>query len=33
MASEHFKAFGMAARDFAASRPSITVTYAVEVAD
>lgn len=33
MASDHFKAFGMAARDFAAGRPSITVTHAVEVAD
>ncbi len=32
MASDHFKAFGMAARDFAAARPSITVTHAVEVA-
>ena len=33
MASDHFKAFGMAARDLAAARPSITVTHAVEVAD
>lgn len=33
MTSNHFKAFGMAARDLAAARPSITVTYAVEVAD
>ena len=32
MASDHFKAFGLAARDFAAARPSITVTHAVEVA-
>ena len=33
MASDHFKDFGMAARDLAAARPSITVTHAVEVAD
>jgi len=33
MASDHFKAFGMAARNFAAGRPSITVTHAVEVVD
>lgn len=33
MASDHFKAFGMAARDLAAARPSITVTHPVEVAD
>ena len=33
MASDHFKAFGMAVRDLAAARPSITVTHAVEVAD
>lgn len=33
MASDHFRAFGMAARDLAAARPSITVTHAVEVAD
>lgn len=33
MASDHFKAFGLAARDLAAARPSITVTHAVEVAD
>ena len=33
MASDHFKAFGMAARDLAAARPRITVTHAVEVAD
>lgn len=32
MASDHFKAFGMAARDLAAARPSISVTHAVEVA-
>ena len=28
----HFKAFGMAARDLAAAQPIITVTHAVEVA-
>ncbi len=33
MASDHFKAFGLAARDLAAGRPSITVTHAVDVAD
>ena len=33
MASAHFKAFGLAARDLAAGRPIITVTHAVEVAD
>jgi len=33
MASDHFKAFGTAARDLAAARPSITVAHAVEVAD
>lgn len=33
MASDHFKAFGMAARDLAAARPSITVAHPVEVAD
>lgn len=33
MASGHFKAFGMAARDLAAARPSITVTHPVEVSD
>ncbi len=33
MASDHFKAFGLAARDLAAARPSITVTHAVDVAD
>ena len=32
MTSDHFKAFGIAARDLAAARPSITVTHAVEVA-
>ena len=30
--SDHFKAFGMAARDLAAAQPIITVTHAVEVA-
>jgi len=33
MASDHFKAFGIAARDFAAARPSIIVTHPVDVAD
>jgi quinol monooxygenase YgiN len=33
MASDHFKAFGIAARDLASARPIITVTHAVEVAD
>jgi len=33
MASDHFKAFGMAARDLAAARPSITVAHAIEVTD
>ena len=33
MASDHFKAFGMAAQDLAAARPSITVTHPVMVAD
>lgn len=33
MASDHCKAFGMAARDLASARPSITVTHPVEVAD
>ena len=32
MASDHFKAFGMAARDLATARPAITVTHAVDVA-
>ncbi|URD60737.1 antibiotic biosynthesis monooxygenase [Sphingomonas sp. KRR8] len=32
MASDHFKAFGLAARDLAATRPSITVAEAIEVA-
>ena len=33
MASEHFKAFGLAARDLATARPEIVVTHAVDVAD
>jgi quinol monooxygenase YgiN len=33
MASDHFKAFGSAARDLAAARPSVIVVRAVEVAD
>jgi quinol monooxygenase YgiN len=33
MASDHFKAFGMAARDLAVTRPAIAVTHPVEVAD
>ena len=33
MASDHFKAFGLAARDLSAARPSITVMHAVEVVD
>jgi len=32
MASDHFKAFGIAARDLAVARPSITITQAVDVA-
>lgn len=32
MAADHFKAFGRAARDLAAERPSIAVTHAVDVA-
>jgi quinol monooxygenase YgiN len=32
MASDHFKAFEMTARDLATARPSITVAHAVEVA-
>lgn len=31
MASDHFKAFGAAARDLAAARPTIIVTHAVDV--
>lgn len=33
MASDHFKAFGMAARDLAAGRPTIVATTPVNVAD
>jgi hypothetical protein len=33
MASDHFKAFGLAARDLAAARPEIIATQAVDVAD
>ncbi|VXD00340.1 putative quinol monooxygenase [Sphingomonas sp. 8AM] len=33
MASDHFKAFGLAARDLATARPTITISHAVEVAD
>lgn len=33
MASDHFKAFGVAARDLAAGRPEIIVTHPVDVAD
>ena len=33
MASDHFKAFGLAARNLAAARPEIVVTHAVDVAD
>ncbi|WP_242096308.1 MULTISPECIES: putative quinol monooxygenase [unclassified Sphingomonas] len=33
MASDHFKAFGLAARDLAAARPTIIVTHPVDVAD
>ena len=33
MASDHFKAFGLAARDLAAARPVIIQTHAVDVAD
>ena len=33
MASAHFKAFGVAARDLAAARPTIIVTHPVDVAD
>ena len=31
MASDHFKAFGIAARELAAGRPSITIMHAVDV--
>jgi hypothetical protein len=33
MASDHFKAFGLAARDLAAARPVIIKTLAIDVAD
>lgn len=33
MASDHFKAFGLAARDLAAARPEIIATQAIDVAD
>jgi len=33
MASDHFKAFGLAARDLATARPAITIAYAVAVSD
>jgi quinol monooxygenase YgiN len=33
MSSDHFKAFGRAARDLAAARPIITVAHGVAVAD
>ncbi|KQS02206.1 hypothetical protein ASG11_15640 [Sphingomonas sp. Leaf357] len=33
MASDHFKAFGLAARGLAAARPEIIATEAVDVAD
>ena len=33
MASDHFKAFGSAARDLAAARPTIIKTLAIDVAD
>lgn len=32
-ASDHYKAFGLAARDLTAGRPSVVVTHAVSVAD
>ena len=32
MASDHFKAFGTAARDLATGRPIISITHAVDVA-
>jgi quinol monooxygenase YgiN len=32
MTSDHFKAFGLAARDLAAARPTIIVTHPVDVA-
>lgn len=33
MASDHFKALGLAARDIATARPEIIVTRAIDVAD
>lgn len=33
MSSDHFKAFGVAARDLAAGRPIIIKTHAIDVAD
>ena len=33
MASDHFKAFGLAARDHATARPTIIKTLAIDVAD
>lgn len=33
MASDHFKAFGMAARDIATARSEIIVTHAIDVAE
>ncbi len=33
MTSDHFKSFGIAARDLAAARPNITVAHGVAVAD
>ena len=32
MTSEHFKAFGLAARDLATARPTIVVSHSVDVA-
>lgn len=33
MASDHFKALGLAARDIATARPEIIVTHPIDVAD
>lgn len=33
MGSDHFKAFGLAARDLATARPEIVITHAIDVAD
>ena len=33
MASDHFKAFGLAARDLAAARPTIIKTLAIDIED